>query len=102
MGRRIAKAIFLVALVVSGPAVAVFDDIYEYQGIVGTVDPTYFTILGSGNTVVRVLLKPDQRLPRDIMAGVRVRAVLEKVDGRFYLREVTRLDTALPPPVPAR
>ena len=70
----------------------------KVAGIVNSTQPNSFTILQSGNRVIRILVRAGERLPSEVQLGMKVEAkIVQGSDRVWYLDSFTAVETSPTP-----
>lgn len=99
IGIRFRRGLLALAILaaLATPVHAFFENIYSFEGVLGSVQDRQITVVNESNTVVPILVPPDQKLDPQLLVGQRVWVELEPAEfGMWKLRRILRLDPNLP------
>lgn len=96
IGIRLRQCLLALAILaaLAVPAHALFNEIYSFEGVLGSIQDRQITVVNETSTVVPILVPPELKLPPEYLVGNRVWVELEKAEfGMWKLRKIRKVDT---------
>lgn len=84
----------LLLLAIAAPALALFGPPTKtFKGRVNFIQPTNFTMMTDRNTLVRIMVAQDRRVPTEVQLGVKVEVkAVQGNDGLWYLDKFEKIE----------